>query len=145
VCQFTNRTHALARLYAAAFAAEPKLADDLQAAHRYHAACSAVLAAAGEGQDASKLDDKERARLRQLALDWLRAELTSRTKQLDSGRPADRTEAAKRLATWQMDGDLVSVRDEAELKKLPQKEREAFAQLWVDVVALLNKTDDKKK
>ncbi len=137
VCQFTNRTHALSRLYAAAFAADPKLADDLQAAHRYHAACSAVLAATGKGQDVSKLDDKERTQLRQLALDWLRAELTSRTKQLNSGRPADRAEAAKGLATWQTDSDLAGVRDKPDLKKLPQKEREAFAQLWSDVAALL--------
>jgi serine/threonine-protein kinase len=145
VCQFTNRTLSLARLYAAAFAADPKLADDLKAAHRYHAACSAALAAAGKGQDAGKLDDKERARLRQQAHDWLRAELASREKQLQSGRPAGRAEAAKRLALWQQDGDLAGVRDKAELKKLPRKEREAYARLWVDVAALLNMTADKKK
>ena len=46
--------HRSARLYAAAFAADPKLADDLKAGHRYNAACFAALAAAGQGEDAGQ-------------------------------------------------------------------------------------------
>ena len=42
---------------------------------RYNAACTAALAGCGQGVDADKLDAKERARLRQQALDWLRADL----------------------------------------------------------------------
>ena len=38
VCQFTNRTVASARLYADAFAADPRLAADLGAGHRHNAA-----------------------------------------------------------------------------------------------------------
>src|SRR5262249_54943508 len=68
---------AAARLRAAAFAADPKLADDLKAGYRYDAACEAALAAAGQGKDATQLDAKERARLRKQALDWLRADLTA--------------------------------------------------------------------
>jgi hypothetical protein len=41
--------------------------------YRYNAACCAALAAGGQGKDADKLDDKERARLREQACDWLRA------------------------------------------------------------------------
>src|SRR6516164_4586354 len=63
--------HTATGLYAAAFAADPKLADDLKAGHRYRAACAAALAAAGQGEDAAKLDDKEKVRLRKQALDWL--------------------------------------------------------------------------
>src|SRR5262249_30638409 len=69
-CQIKKHYHTSARLYADAFAADPKLADDLNAAAR-----SAVLATAGKGEDAAKLDDKEKARLRQQALDWLKADL----------------------------------------------------------------------
>src|SRR5262249_5087763 len=47
-----KRYVASARLYAEAFAAEPKLAADLNQQHRYNAACSATLAAAGQGEDA---------------------------------------------------------------------------------------------
>ena len=70
-----RRHAAAARLYADAFTADAKLADDLKAGHRYNAACFAALAAAGQGTDADKLDDQEHRRLRQQALAWLRADL----------------------------------------------------------------------
>jgi len=57
------------RFHADAFAADPKLADDLRFQHRYNAARWAVLAAAGKGADTKDLDDKARARLRQQARD----------------------------------------------------------------------------
>jgi hypothetical protein len=62
------------RFYSEAFADDPKLADDLRTRHRYNAACSAALAGCGQGADADKPDDQERARLRQQALAWLRAD-----------------------------------------------------------------------
>src|SRR5262249_50569117 len=58
MCHHQRRNAAAARFCAGAFAADPKLADDLRAAHRYSAACYAALAAAGQGEDAAKLDDK---------------------------------------------------------------------------------------
>jgi eukaryotic-like serine/threonine-protein kinase len=64
---------ASARWNGEAFAEEPKLADDPKAPHRSNAACAAALAGCGQGKDADKLDLKECARLRQQALDWLRA------------------------------------------------------------------------
>ncbi len=60
-----------------------------------------MLAAAGQGGDAAKLDDKEQTRLRQQALDWLRADLALRTKQLETGKPADRAEVQQKLRGWQ--------------------------------------------
>jgi hypothetical protein len=93
-------------LSADAFAADPRLADDLQAAHRSNAACSAALAAAGQGEDAARLDDKEKARLRKQALDWLKADLVLRTRQLESGKPAARAAVQQTLRDWQKDSDL---------------------------------------
>src|SRR5262249_8995339 len=122
-----------------AFAADAKLADDLKAAHRYHAACSAALAAAGQAEDAAKLDDKEKTRLRQQALDWLRADLALRRKQLRSWWPGRAGQARAALAHWQKDPDLASLRDQAALAKLPAQEQKAFARLWADVQALLKK------
>ena len=84
VCRLKRRHVAAARLYADAFTADPKLADDLKAGHRYNAACSAALAAAGQGTDADKLDDQEHRRLRQQALAWLRADLEQWAKRLGS-------------------------------------------------------------
>ena len=88
-------------------------------------------------EDAAKLDDTERTRLRQQALDWLRADLTLRTKQLDSGTPADRTAALWAVGNWQQDADLAGIRDAAALAKLPADEQKASTQLWADVAALL--------
>src|SRR5262249_12312262 len=75
LCQAKRMHAAAARVYADVFAADARLADDLTAGHRYSAACSAALAAAGKGEDAGKLEDKQRGRLREQALDWLRADL----------------------------------------------------------------------
>ena len=47
VCQFQDRRAATAGLYAAAFAADPKLAEDLAAGHRFNAARAAAVAGCG--------------------------------------------------------------------------------------------------
>jgi serine/threonine-protein kinase len=141
VCRAKNLPHAATGLYTAAFAADPKLADALAAAFRYHAACSAALAASGQGKDAAKLDDKEKARLRKQALDWLRGELTLRTKQVETGKAADRATVRQMLRQWQKDADLTGLRDKAALAKLPAEEQKACTQLWTDVAALLKKAE----
>src|SRR6516165_3370785 len=82
-CQFTNRTRAMARLYAEAFAAAPSLADDLGAGHRYNAARAAALASCGHGEDATGLGEEEGKRWREQARQWLRAGLAAWTKVLD--------------------------------------------------------------
>jgi tetratricopeptide (TPR) repeat protein len=144
-CQIKKLHHSATRLYAAAFAADPRLADDLQAAHRYSAACLAALAATGQGEDAARLDDKERTRLRQQALAWLRADLALRARQLESGQPPDRAAVQGSLAHWQQDGDLAGLRDPAALAKLPPEERATCEKLWADVAALLLKAQEKLK
>src|SRR5439155_815217 len=57
LCIIQKRYAGAARLWSDAFATDAKLADDLNAHHRYSAACSAALAAAGQGNDAEKLSD----------------------------------------------------------------------------------------
>jgi serine/threonine-protein kinase len=141
VCQAKKLHAAGARLYRDAFAADPKLADDMKRGHRYNAACHAALAAAGQGEDAAKLDDAERARLRKQALDWLRADLALRTRQLESGQPADRTASQRALQHWQKDTDLASLRDAAALAKLSADEQQACNQLWTDVAAFVKKAE----
>jgi serine/threonine-protein kinase len=130
---------AAARFYSEAFAAQPDLADDMQAGHRYNAACVAALAAAGQGQDAAKLDDKERFRLRKQALDWLRADLARWTKLAEGGTPAVRAAVRKTLQHWQKDADLAGLRDDLALGNLPESERAECQRLWVEVTALLKK------
>src|SRR5205823_1382399 len=114
--------HASARLYADAFAAQPQLADDLRTLHRYHAARAAARAAAGQGQDAGKLDDGERSRLRAQALAWLRADLAACTRLTDQGDRDARQTVQRRLAPWLGDADLASVREPQALQKLSPDE-----------------------
>jgi serine/threonine-protein kinase len=132
-CQFHGLRRAAVRLYADAFAADPQLADDLQAGHRHRAAGSAALAAALQGRDARKLDQQERARLRQMALAWLRADLAV------CARTADRGLVQKTLKHWQQDADFAGVREPEALAKPPQAEREEWGRLWSDVANLMQK------
>jgi hypothetical protein len=108
---------------------------------RTEAACFAALAAAGKGQDAAKLDDKERATLRRQALDWLKADLAALAKLLDKGAPKGRKLVQEGLRHWQKDPDLAGVRDKDALAKLPQDQRQAWGQLWAGVADLLKRAD----
>src|SRR5262249_34497012 len=141
VCQRKKLHHQAAGLYAAAFAADPRLADDFEGELHRAAAGNAALAAAGVGEDAAQLDDRERRRLRKQALDWLRADLALRTRQLESDKPAERRWAKAVLRQWQQDADLAGVRDKAALAGPPAAAREAFTQLWADFAALLKKAE----
>ncbi len=139
LCLIKKMHRTAAGLYADAFAADPKLAADLQAGHRYNAACCAALAAAGQGEEDAKLDDKERVRLRKQALDWLRADLALGSEQLASGPAANRVAVQKTLQHWQEDSDLAGVREAAALAKLPAAERADWEKLWADLIGLLKK------
>src|SRR5262249_10720078 len=127
------------RQWAKALASDPQLGDGRKEQHRYHAACAAALAAAGQGQDEPPLDDAARAKLRGQALDWLTAELKVWDGLVASGRPQDRSIIVRTLSDWQKNSDLAGIRDAAALAKLPPEEQKAFAQLWADVAALLRK------
>jgi serine/threonine-protein kinase len=131
VCQFTNRTHALARLYADAFAADPRLAEDPSAGHRFRAARAAALVGCGRGADATGLGEQDRSRWRKQARQWLREELAAWDKSLDSS-PAARTLAGRTLARWRADPDLAGLRAPAELARLSADERKDCLALWAE-------------
>jgi serine/threonine-protein kinase len=142
VCKKLPRT--AVRFYAEAFAADPNLAGDLRAQHRYGATCSAVLAAAGQGEDAQDLPDKERQSLRRQALVWLRADLAlyAQTAGMDELRGLKAVR--QRLEHWGQNRELAPVRDAAALERLPEDERAAWGQLWADTADLLVKVGGKK-
>jgi eukaryotic-like serine/threonine-protein kinase len=144
VCRLQRRHVAAARVYADAFAADPKLADDLKGGHRYNAACAAALAAAGQGTDVGKLDDQERRQLRQQALAWLRTDLDLLSQRLNTGKPEDRQIVRATLLHWQRDADLVGVREVETLRKLADDEQAAWRKLWAEVADLLKKAGDAK-
>jgi tetratricopeptide (TPR) repeat protein len=142
VCNLKELYAGAARLYADAFAADPKLADDLRASHRYNAACNAALAGCGRGEDAKQLDDKERTRWRKRALDWLQADLKAQRGQLKNWWPGAADQARQALRHWQQDADLAGLRDPAAVAQLPADEQQACKKLWADVAALLKPAQD---
>jgi hypothetical protein len=129
------------RLFVAAFASQPNLAEDHQLQHRYSAACAAALAGCGRGRDAAGLDEPNRVRLRGQALAWLQAEFALCVKLAGSNKPRERSETLKRLRHWQQDADLAGVRDPAALLRLTEPEREAWRKLWRDVEAMAGISD----
>jgi serine/threonine-protein kinase len=131
--QYKKRNAAAARLYADAFAAEPKLAADLTQPHRYNAVCSAALAAAGQGEDARRLPDKVVTLFHRWALDWLRADLQAYALLVRQNNPTVTQAIQQRLAHWKRDPDLAAVRDPQALDRLSDNERAVWQALWRDV------------
>ena len=141
ICYDKTLHAAAARLWADALAADPQRADDRQAQPRYNAACAAALAAAGKGKDDPPPDEAAKAKLRQQALDWLKAELASWSKFINGGTLQDREMVRKTLAHWTVDTDLAGIRDEPELAKLPEAERKDWQALWLGVDAEFKKAE----
>ncbi len=146
---FKKRYADAVRFYRAAFQEDAKLGDDLEAYNRYNAACNAALAGCGQGQGADKLAPQERARLRQQALDWLRADLIAFDQMME--KPADKARStialpiriAPRMQQWLEDTDFAGVRGDSALAKLPDEERAAWRKLWADVAEMLTKAQGK--
>jgi serine/threonine-protein kinase len=134
VCTCKRAYAAAARLYAEAFAGEPALLEARRPRHRYNAACVAALAAAGQGEDAGKLNDAERAELRGRALGWLRADLDSLSKRQQKADEPAKAALRRELGHWKRDPDLAGVRD---VEGLPRAGRPAWRRLWADVDGLL--------
>jgi serine/threonine protein kinase/Flp pilus assembly protein TadD len=132
------------RFYSDAFAAQPQLADDLENAHRYSAACAAALAGCGQGKDADQTDHKERAGLRRHALDWLRADMAAYRQMLEKEPDKARPVVVKQMAHWQQGTDFAGVRGTEALAKLPEAEQAGWTKLWQDVAALGKQAAGKK-
>jgi tetratricopeptide (TPR) repeat protein/serine/threonine protein kinase len=143
LCGIKKLLAASVRFFEEAIVDRPGLGDDLRddrfTGERYNAACIAARAGSGRGKDDPPLGETARARLREKALGWLRADLTAWGKLLEGGAQLDRSRTARMLALWKRDPDLAGIRDEAELAGLPEGEREPFRALWADVEALRKK------
>jgi serine/threonine-protein kinase len=132
------------RLCQKAFTADPALAEDLKTNRRYEAACWAALAGCGQGADAAKLAEPERAGWRRQALAWLRADLALWAKRLEKGDTTAQQRLKRTLQHWQKDSDLAGVRGKAALAKLPEAERNEWTKFWSEVAALLAKAGPAK-
>jgi tetratricopeptide (TPR) repeat protein len=144
LCSLKRLHRAAVLFYKEAFDAQAKLGDDLGALHRYNAACAAALAGCGEGEDADKLDDTERARLRRQALDWLRADLQAWGRLLDAEPEKARPMIVKQMRHWLKDTDFAGVCGAKALARLPAAEREPWQTLWTDVSDMLARVQANK-
>ncbi|MHC4551106.1 MAG: hypothetical protein ACYTEZ_20340 [Planctomycetota bacterium] len=133
LCQWSERYAEAIRFYAAAFAEDPQVAEDVRVGHsyRYNAASVAVLAASVQGHE------ELRSRWREQALAWLRADLTLRAAQAKGRRFPGAQSASEVLRIWFLDPDLSAVRDEAELAKLPEAEQRRWRAFWKEVAVVL--------
>lgn len=121
--------------YDAALAAKPSLIDDLEAGHRFDAACAAA-AGSGVGKDVAEFDGQRRAALRRQALNWLTAEYDAWAARHRVGKRGDRTVVATAMRSWRQNKDLAGVREEQALAKLPLEERRSWQTLWANVATL---------
>jgi serine/threonine-protein kinase len=137
LCRTYKKQYAAAvTFYAGAFAAAPSL----QKSNRFQAACTAVLASAGQGRDVDLPDTAARAKLRQQGLDWLRADLELWRQQAASKKPKELQDLIKQLSHWQTAPELTWVRDAQALAQLTETERQPWQQLWAEVAELIHKT-----
>jgi serine/threonine-protein kinase len=160
-CQSQGRFQAAARLFAEACAADPDLADNLTTECRYRAteeepfyervesvntearylaARCAALAGGGLGADGDGLNPAERARWRQQARAWLRADLALWARTLANGSGQDLALARKMLTHWQVESDLAGIRELKALDEASAEERSDCFALWDEVGALLRQT-----
>ena len=100
------------------------------------------LATAGQSENAVSMDESERTRLRQQGLDWMRADLNLRRRQLKSDLSADWAMALTALRDWQNNKDLGSIREPAALAQMLADEQQSFTRFWAEVEALLKETDE---
>jgi serine/threonine protein kinase/Flp pilus assembly protein TadD len=137
LCVLKRLNGSAVRCYEQAFAAQSKLASDRKAPHRYDAARVAARAASGQGDDAATLADKDRARCRKQALDWLQEELSAWRKRLKGATAKEGARGRQVLMDWQREPDLASLRGDPALAKLTQEERNSWQRFWTEVEVLL--------
>ena len=124
LCDDKDLHNAAVRLWADAFASAPEGAEDRQNWARYNAACSAVLAASGRAGDGPPPDEAARADLRGKALGWLKAELITWAKLLESGKDEDRAAVRKMTRHWLNDVELAGLQRDGIPRQAPRSRAE---------------------
>jgi tetratricopeptide (TPR) repeat protein len=118
--------------------ANPGWLADPASVVRYNLACYACLAVTGKGKDAPP--PAERPALRKQALDWIAADLAAWRDRVAADPAKYRAVVHRMMAHWLTDPDLESVRDRADLEKLPIGEREGWAKIWAEIRGLREAT-----
>jgi serine/threonine-protein kinase len=130
---------AASRFFGDAFAADPNVTQSPSVDNLYDAGRAAAQAGCRQGQDGPKREDKECARWRRQALDWLRQDLKRLSEALDRDPAAAREGVRQQLSRWRADPDLAGLREPAELEKLSAAERKDCHALWAEAGALIDR------
>ena len=121
MCQYKTLYATSARFWLDAFTAKPRLAENMDAGHRYNAACAAAHAGSGRGRDDPPLDEEGRTRWRKRALDWLRADLEVWKPRAASPIQSTRDSVTQTLQHWLRDPDLEGLRKTMPWKTFPRR------------------------
>ncbi len=143
LCQIKNLFATSAQLWDELFTAEPRLAGELNAGHRYAAACAAARAASGEGKENPPPDLATRQRFRRKAREWLESDLAAITDSMAKGSPRERSIGASRLGRWLVATQLAAVRDQTGLVALTEIERREWKALWTKVEEAIDRATHK--
>lgn len=149
--RYKLRYAAAARFYTAAFRASSGPADETVLSARHAAACTALLAGVGHGNDAQALAVQERAALRRQALDWLEEDVNLCRQHITRPSSPDEPErsfgtlqkvpdaiaALQRLTDWQGDSDLAHARAD-KLAQFAPEEATSWRRFWADVAVLID-------
>lgn len=139
---YHSKQYAIAvRLFAAAIGADPAIATNMDCAHRYNAACSAVLAAGAKTAEPTASDAASKSQRREQALEWLSADLAHREKEACSATSEGKAKAQSALEHWKADPDLAGVRGHAALEALAAEERGESLRLWEKVASVIDGID----
>jgi serine/threonine protein kinase/Tfp pilus assembly protein PilF len=145
LCLHYKERHPTAvQLYQDAFQAQPTFAEEATRPHRYNAACAAALAGSGKGDEAAKLPEEARARLRQQARAWLKADLDLYARQLPEAKPTLVLHIEELLVHCLTDADLAGIRDAKELARLAPAEARSWQAWWTEVAAMLKEVRSRR-
>ncbi len=111
-------------MYLAAFEAEPSFEKDFEKQHRYDAACLAALTFEETGD----------AKVQSQCLKWLEDEFKLH-QSIYAKEKEKRPLVQKRWSHWLQDPDLKAVREQPQLKKLPDEDHQAWDSFWQRVAS----------
>ena len=142
VGDYQERYVASERLWRAAFAKQPALAEDLHQWNRYRAVRAAALAGCGQGQDAAELGEDARETLRLQAAEWLRGELEFLAHELDGSHLGTRDRALLELQALRGEPALAPLRDEGALEQWSELEQDDWRELWAMAAELSSRAQE---
>jgi hypothetical protein len=125
------------KLHLLAFEKNPAVASNLSPGHRFHAACAAVRVGTEAADGPESVPPSEKAALRQRALGWLREEFEAWRSRHEAQRVPD-SSYQQTLRRWLAGPSFAWVREAPALSGLPEEERVAWQELWVEVRAALS-------